>query len=50
MLIIAILIIAIIVLLAVAEIPYFTDRSHPARNRPLDPLGHDYYYYINNHR
>jgi hypothetical protein len=50
MLIIAPMIIAIMVLLAVAEIPYFADCSHPAENRPLDPAEYDYYYYINNHR
>jgi hypothetical protein len=50
MLTIVTMIIAIIALLAVAEIPYFTDRSHVKEERPIDPLDYDYYHYMNNHR
>lgn len=55
MLIITIVTIAIVVLLAVAETPYyFTYRSRPAEEEPEDqPLTgsrYGHYYYINNHQ
>jgi len=49
MLTIIIMIVAIFVLLVVAEIPYVMRRSHSAAGRPMTPSQYDYYHYIRNH-
>jgi hypothetical protein len=47
--IIIIMIIAILVLLLIAELPYFSNRSHSAAERPMTIDQYDYYHYIRNH-
>ncbi len=50
MLTVIIMIIAVIILLVIAEIPYITYRRHPAENQLIDYSKYDYYYYISAHQ
>ena len=43
------MIIAILVLLVIAEIPYFSHRSRSAAERPMTIDQYDYYHYTRNH-